>query len=117
MKLQENKYIQIIAAYIIASFSGVMAKMAALNVHSPLFFLFVGMQMLVLGTYAVMWQQILKKFRLGVAVAFRGLALVLSLVWATLFFRESVTPFNMLGSLVIIVGIYIVSTERVEDET
>jgi len=114
--LFKNKYTQLLMAYTIFSLSGVMAKMAALNIHSIYFFLFAGFQVFILAVYAIAWQQIIKKFSLVTASAYRGAVLILSLIWATVFFGENITLFNLIGSAVIVVGIYIVSSGESEAE-
>jgi drug/metabolite transporter (DMT)-like permease len=110
MPLLKNKYFQLFSAFLIFSFAGVMAKMAALSgFFSVGFFLFAGAQVVILGVYAIIWQQVLKKFSIVTAMSFRGVVVILSLVWAAVFFGENITLFNVIGSLVIVAGIYIVA--------
>jgi len=107
----KNKYFHLIGGFFILSFVGVFGKMAAMSGGFGVRFLvFVGIQIIILGTYALIWQQVLKKFDLVEAMAFRGVVVILSLVWAVVFFQESITIFNIIGSIVIVIGIYIVST-------
>ena len=113
MFILKNKYAQILFAFFIFSFVGVMSKLAALSeAFSIRFFIFVGLQIFILGVYAILWQQILKKFTLVSAMSFRGVVVIFSLIWATVIFRENITIFNIIGSLVIVAGIYIVSSEE-----
>lgn len=105
-----NRYFWLFAAFFIFSFVGVMSKMAALSGFGVWFFVFVGLQVLFLGIYALIWQQVLKHFDLVTAMACRGVVVILSLIWAMVFFGEEITPFHILGSILIVVGIYIVAT-------
>ena len=102
----------IVAIYTIA---GVMGKLASryefLSFH---FFLFYGAEIAVLGIYALLWQQVIKRFDLSVAYANRAMALMWSLAWAALFFGESITIPNIVGGAIIIAGIMIVNTDRHE---
>jgi len=111
MTFLKNRYLQLFSAFFLFSFVGVMSKMAAMSgFGSRRFFVFVGLQILLLGMYAIIWQQVLKKFDLVTAMACRGVVIILSLIWAALFFREDIHPFHLLGSLVIVIGIYVVAT-------
>jgi len=107
----KNKYFQILSAFFIFSFVGVMSKLAANSeIFSIRFFMFVGIQIFLLGVYAIAWQQILKKFTLVSAMSFRGIVVILSLIWAVVIFGENITAFNIIGALMIVVGIYTVSS-------
>ena len=65
----------------------------------------------VLGIYALLWQQILKRFELSTAYANRALALVWSLLWAVLIFNERVTARKLLGIALVAVGAFLVNRE------
>ncbi|MCL2827563.1 MAG: transporter [Oscillospiraceae bacterium] len=111
MHLLKNRYVQLFSAFFFFSFVGVMSKMAALSgFGSVKFFVFIGLQIVLLGLYALIWQQVLKKFSLVTAMACRGSVVILSLVWAMVFFQEEITLFHLIGSLVIVLGIYVVAT-------
>jgi len=116
MRLLKNRYVWLFAAFFIFSFVGVMSKMAALSGVGMRFAVFVGAQVLLLGIYALIWQQVLKRFDLVTAMSCRGVVVILSLIWAAVFFREAITPFHIIGSLIIVVGIYIVSTGEPKHE-
>ena len=105
--------LQIIVA--IYTLSGVAGKFASGNRFlSWGFILFYGMEIAVLGVYALLWQQIIKKFDLSVAYANRSIALLWSLVWAVVFFHERVTVQNVIGVLIVIAGTIIVNTDDTE---
>lgn len=58
----------------------------------------------VLGIYAIAWQQILKRISLTDAYMFKGTSLIFVLLFSVLIFQESITWTNLLGVVVIIIG-------------
>lgn len=65
----------------------------------------------VMGAYAICWQQVLKRIELSTAYMFKGTSLIfiMFLVWAL--FGEQLTPNNIIGACVIIVGIALYAKE------
>ena len=115
MNMLKNKYAHLFIAFFIFSLAGVMSKNAALSgIGTSRFFIFVVVQILILGIFAIIWQQILKRISLVTATSFRGIVVILSLVWAAIVFQESITVLNKIGSAVIAVGIYIVASDEEE---
>ena len=97
------------------SFSGVCSKMAAGgDFLSFRFLLFYGLEIVLLGLYAIGWQQVIKHLPLTVAYANRALTTGWSLLWGVLFFSESVTPGKLIGIALIIVGVVLFSTSEKE---
>ncbi len=62
---------------------------------------------LILGFYAVCWQLILEKIPLTTAYLRRGASYVLIFVWATVIFHEQITKMQLLGIVVIIIGMVV----------
>lgn len=97
---------------IIYTISGVMSKEASASGGDLLRFLFFfGMEFVVLGVYAVLWQQMLKRFELSVAYASRSMAVVWSMVWAVVFFHDTITVQNIAGVLLVTAGTLVINTE------
>ena len=69
------------------------------------------MEILILGFYAIAWQQIIKRCDLSVAYANRSLAILWSLVWTVIFFHESLTVKNIIGVLIVFAGTMIVNSD------
>lgn len=91
--------------------SGIMAKLAAAQeLFSLPFLLFYGAEIVILGIYAICWQQIIKRFELSVAYANRAMVLVWSLLWAVVIFHDRVTVRNLVGIALVIAGTVIVNT-------
>lgn len=96
------------AVVIIYTFSGILAKLAA--GQEPLkFLLLFCAEIGVLGIYALLWQQMIRKFELSVAYANRAVALLWSLLWAVLLFDEQLTVKKMTGAAFVIAGAIIVN--------
>lgn len=113
IKLKDLLFLQIII--IVYTLSGVASKFASANpFFSSKFFLFYGLEICILAVYALLWQQIIKKFDLSVAYANRSIALLWSMIWAVLFFHESITIKNILGVVIVIIGTLIVNGEDYE---
>jgi drug/metabolite transporter (DMT)-like permease len=116
MFILKNKYIQLFAANALFSFTGVVAKLAGADgFGTARFFIFFGLQLLILGFYALFWQQIIKNFSLITATASKGVIVVLNLLWAAFIFSENINVWNIVGAAIIIIGIYIVATGEVDD--
>lgn len=100
------------AIIMIYTLSTVSAKFASgqefLSFH---FILFYGIEILILGVYAILWQQIIKKFDISVAYANRAISLLWSIIWAIVFFRENITITNVIGVIIVIIGTIIVNSD------
>ncbi len=69
--------------------------------------------LLVLGVYAILWQQILKKMSLITAYANKAVTVVWGMVWGMVFFKEQIRFNNIIGAAIIILGVCcVVSEER-----
>lgn len=98
---------------LIYTLSGIFAKLASgENFMSWGFILFYGGEICILGIYAVLWQQIIKRVDLSLAYANRAVALLWSMLWAFLFFNEDITIKNIIGVIVVIVGTMIVNSDH-----
>lgn len=97
---------------VIYTLSSVAAKGAAgYEMLSWQFIFFYGLEIAILGVYAILWQQIIKRFDLSVAYANRSMAILWSLVWAVIFFHEKITVNNVLGVLIVLAGTMLVNTD------
>lgn len=61
----------------------------------------------VMGVYALLWQQIIKRMPIAEAYMFKGTSLIFVLLLSALIFGEAITLTNIIGAIVIIVGIVI----------
>ena len=99
---------------IIYTFSGVMAKLASASDSWKTMLLFLGMDFFFLAVYALCWQQMLKRFSLSVAYANRAVALLWSALWARVLFGDFVSIKQIIGIIVVILGIVIINAEKGE---
>lgn len=91
--------------------SSVMSKEAsASGEHLMRFLFFFGMEFVILGVYAVLWQQMIKRFELSVAYANRSMAVVWSMAWAVIFFHDTITVQNIAGVVLVVAGTLIINT-------
>ena len=105
------------AVVIVYTLSSVVAKLATgEEVFSFAFFLFYGLEIVILGIYAILWQQMIKRFDLSVAYANRAMSILWSAVWAVVLFRESLGIKQLIGVAFVVVGTVIVNTEPVKEE-
>ena len=92
--------------------SSVVAKMASGQAFLSLpFIVYYGVEILILGFYAIAWQQIIKRCDLSVAYANRSMAILWSLVWTVIFFHEALTVKNIIGVLIVFAGTMIVNSD------
>ncbi len=98
---------------LIYTLSTVTAKFASNEEFLSLkFILFYGIEIFILGIYAILWQQIIKKFEISVAYANRAMSLLWSIVWAIVFFGEQITLKNVIGVIIVIIGTIIVNSDE-----
>lgn len=59
----------------------------------------------VMGVYAILWQQVIKRMPLSTAYMFKGTSLIFILLISGLMLGEAITINNVIGSVIIISGI------------
>lgn len=69
------------------------------------YLLFLAGAVIVMGVYALIWQQILKRMPVSDAYMWKGSTVIFTLALSALFFDESITWMNVFGSLLIVSGI------------
>ena len=115
IKIKDILFLQVVI--IIYTGSGIAAKMAA---SQPLlswkFCLFYGVESVILGVYAILWQQMIKRFELSVAYANRAMVLVWSLLWAVFLFHDQITVQNVTGILLVLTGTLMINLDMEEKE-
>ena len=111
IKIKDIIILQIVIA--IYTLSTVFAKFAsAEEFMSFKFILFYGIEILILGLYAIIWQQLIKKFDISVAYANKAMGLLWSIIWAILIFKEIITIKNIIGVIIVIIGTIIVNKDN-----
>ena len=100
------KYIALVGTFFIYTTSGVFSKLASQREFlSPGYIAFLACTVDVLGIYAVLWQQIIKRMDVSLAYMFKGTGVVFGLMLAHFVFGEAITTTNIVGAAIIICGI------------
>lgn len=67
-------------------------------------------EVIILGIYAIIWQKLIQKIDLSIAYANRSINLLWALLFAVLLFHEKVTANNIIGVIVVMIGIFFVNS-------
>lgn len=103
-------------AVLLFSVASVMSKLASgQEFLSFKFLLFMGIEVVVLALYAILWQQLLKRFDLSIAYANKAMVLLWYMVWAMLIFKEKLVIKNYIGVLIVIAGIICINLPEKEE--
>lgn len=96
---------------VLYSLCSIFGKLAAGQEFMSLgFVLYYGGMILVLGLYALGWQQVIKRLPLTTAYANRAVTVVWGIVWGVLLFGERLSPQKVVGALVVLVGVALFAT-------
>ena len=104
------------AIVIIYTINSIIAKFATgADVFSFKFFLYYGAEILVLGIYAICWQQMIKRFDLSVAYANRSMAILWTALWSIIIFKETLSLKQVIGILLVLIGTIVVNLKTGEE--
>ena len=107
-----KQVLSLLAVFLLYSFEPIVAKITSQqSIDSFSFWLGLGLILVVLGLYAILWQQILKSTPLSTAYMFRGSTLIYVLLLSALILGDSITLFNCIGAAMIIIGIVLFAKE------
>ncbi|MBR7153753.1 MAG: EamA family transporter [Paludibacteraceae bacterium] len=110
MKLEIKHIVALIGINMLYACVGICTKMAALQpTFSWPYLLWFGAACAIIGAYAILWQQVLRRIELSTAYMFKGTTLIFTMLIAALLFGETITIPNIIGSIIIITGITILS--------
>ena len=112
MKKTRN-YIQLHLNILLFSLTSVFSKCASVQFNhgglkNSLLYLFLFLMAANCGVYAIAWQKMIKKFSLSTAYANRSVYLIWSQVWAVVIFQESLSVKNIIGLIVVLMGVMVV---------
>ena len=117
MHSSENKskimsFVMLHVILLMYSFCSVFSKLAAgAEFMSMRFIVCYGVMLAILGAYAILWQQVLKRMPLTTAFANKGIVIVWGMLWGALIFAEAIKWYMIVGSLIIFAGIVLVVTD------
>lgn len=110
--IKDILYMQLI--FVLFSFVGVIAKTASqYDLFSKGFIKCYILELLLIIVYAYFWQKIIKNIKLVVAYSNKGTVIIWNLLWAILFFQENININNIIGSVIIIFGIVLVTSDGI----
>ena len=80
------------------------------------YLLFFGLEFMILVVYAVLWQQVIKKFQLSVAYANKAVMLLWTILWYYLIFGQTITPGKAAGVLIVMAGVIVMNMGEVQHD-
>ena len=99
-------YLLLHGMLLIYSVSTVCSKLAAGEPFlSPRFILFYGGALVLLGVYALGWQQVIKRMPLSAAYANKAVTVIWGIVAGALLFGEGITAGKIIGALLVMAGV------------
>lgn len=106
MQIKARDIVALVGINMLYACVGICTKMAALQQPGSWpYLLWFGGAVAIIGAYAILWQQVLRRIELSTAYMFKGTTLIFTMLIAALLFGETITIPNILGSLIIITGI------------
>lgn len=111
-----KKFILLSISFMIASSSGVFLKLASMyDFLSFRYILYFVLTVVVMGIYAVLWQKVLKLIPLNKAYLYKSSGIAISLMYAYIIFGEKITLNNIWGTVMIVLGIIILSYKHKQE--
>ena len=106
MNTKTKAYILLHILLAVYSLTSVFSKLAAQEEFLSLrFCLFYGGMILLLGVYAIGWQQVIKHLPLTEAFANKAVTVLWGFIYGVILFHEGVTVWKLVGLALIILGI------------
>lgn len=108
-----KNYIQLHLNILLFSLTSVFSKLASMEYNKNgltgmMLYVFGFLMVANCGVYAIAWQQVIKKFSLSTAYANKSVYLLWSQIWAVIIFHENLSVQNIIGILVVLVGVWVV---------
>ena len=99
--------------FLIYSINSIVAKLASDRApFSVPFLMLYGLELVILGIYAILWQQVIKKFELSVAYANKAVKFIWGMLWGILIFKEQITIAKVTGILLVVAGIVVLNSGK-----
>ena len=110
-----NSMLLLHGTLLIYSVTSVFAKLAGLQMGEgswPAAVAFLGLEVLALAVYSLLWQQVLTKMPLHFAYSNKGICTLWTALFGLIFFGESLTWGKALGIAVVLIGVLLVVTDH-----
>ena len=96
---------------VLFSVSGIVSKLASGQQFLSLnFCLLYGTMILILGVYALLWQQVLKHIPLTIAYANKAITIIWGMLWGMIIFNETISVQNIIGAAIVLAGVILMVT-------
>ena len=119
-KIRLIDIIMLQSAVMIYSLSTLAANFASQHELLSLgYIMYFGLDFIILAIYAVLWQQIIKRFQLSIAYANKALTLMWSMLWNFIILSQGITVKKVIGVIIVVIGVVVMnyaSTDK-EEET
>lgn len=94
-----------------------IGKLASKEVFFSFRFIFLyALVFVIMFVYALLWQQVLKKIQLSLAMANKTITIIWGLVFGKLIFNEEISFHMIIGTVLILTGIFLLSIENKKEE-
>ena len=108
-----NDYVLMYIGFFVLSLSLISSKYAS---QYPLFSLtsttLYFLSFLILGVYALIWQQVLKRVPLTTAYANRAITIIFGMIWGVVFFAEEISWNMVAGGIIVMSGIILLGVSN-----
>ncbi|MDD3336126.1 MAG: transporter [Eubacteriales bacterium] len=98
--------------YAVVSVFGKLAGIGMSMENTSMTFTMLGLELLTLAVYSVLWQQVLKRMPLHFAYSNKGVCTLWTCMFGILFFGEALTWGKAAGILVVLIGVWLVVTDH-----
>ena len=117
-KIRLIDIIMLQSAVMIYSLSTLAANFASqYDFLSPKYILFFGLDFVILAIYAIVWQQIIKRFQLSIAYANKALTLMWSMLWNFLILSQGITVKKVIGVIIVVAGVIVMNYAEADDKS
>lgn len=65
-----------------------------------------------IGSYAILWQQAIKKFKPSIGYSNKSVSLLWTIIFSAIIFGERITAYNTIGAIIIILGVIMVAQDE-----
>lgn len=115
-KIRKLDIVMLQFSVMVYSLSTVAGNMASKHEFLSLgYILFFGLDFFILGVYAILWQQIIKRFQLSIAYANKAMTLLWSMVWNFMIFSQGITVKKVIGVLIVMAGVVVMNMGEDKD--
>ena len=112
MNKKSLPYLALIGVNLIYACTSICTKMASRHeMFSWPYLWWIAGAIGVMSIYALLWQQVIARMPLSTAYMFKGSTLIFTMLIAALIFGEVITIPNIVGSVIIIIGITLLARQ------